>query len=484
MSIVPRAVFLVTAALLTGLPTSSRADLLGYWPLDDATGGTTANLASGGTAANVFGGVTAVFDAARNGNVFEFNGASGSYVDAGSIPVIGTNTSFTWGFWENSISNANLDAVVVGNRYNPSGGEFNPREFIKFTPSKFEFHRNAAGENFDYPDFAVGAWHYQTVVKDGNALVYMLDGVVSGVSRVTAGLNNPQPFYFGGNVGGENWNGRLDAVATWNNAVPLSSISRIAKGTATPLTAPATFTSQTVLSDNFDAPTVDSSKWNITNRGLENNNPSGYDAPVIVSGGVSGSNAVRLGGTTTTSYWYGSSLESKLALDGSKEALISVQRMSITATGTADRSSLWVLGDDGHYLHFSQNVGEGGWTFNARDDGGSGTLNPVGIGNNIGMLDALDGDTGQHKMGLRVAPTGDPGDYNILMYLDDQVVASQFVSNWPDTYHVILTGQARQGGDSVAAVFDELQVLQQVPEPGVAVLLMGGLALIRRRRRG
>jgi hypothetical protein len=482
MNPAPRSARLALSCLLAILPATAFAQLTGYWPLDSVSGGTTANLAPGANPANVFGGVTVVPDATRNNNVFEFNGAGG-YVDAGSIPAVGLNTAYTWSFWADSLNNGDGNPTIVGNRYDPNGNEFSPREFTKFTPTKFEFHHDGFGENSDYADLVLGEWHYHTIVKDGNSLIYMRDGVVTGVSRITGGMLSPHPLYFGGNAASESWNGRLDDVATWNNAVPLSSISAIARGTATPLTAPATFTPSVVLSDNFNSPTLNTAKWTATHRGLENNAAVGYAGPNIVNGGVGGSTALQLGGTTTNSYWYGDSIESNQLLDGSKEALITVQRMSLAVSGSAGRSSLWVLGDDAHYLHFSQNIGEGGWSWNSRDDGGVGSLSPVGAGNNIGLLDGLDNDLGQHKMGLRVASAGAPGDYNILMYLDDQVVASQFVSNWPDTYKVILTGQARQSGDSAVATFDDLQVVQ-APEPATGALMLVSVALLARRRRG
>ena len=52
------------------------------------------------------------------------------------------------------------------------------------------------------------------------------------------------------------------------------------------------------------------------------------------------------------------------------------------------RHSSSCFGDDRHA--YSQNVGENGWSWNARDDGGTGTLAPTGSGNNIADLDALD----------------------------------------------------------------------------------------------
>jgi hypothetical protein len=166
--------------------------------------------------------------------------------------------------------------------------------------------------------------------------------------------------------------------------------------------------------------------------------------------------------------------------------LISVDRVSLTgvaAAGSAYRSSLWILGDDGHYLHFAQNVGENGWQWNARDDGGVGTLLPIGSGNDIPELNSLDADGGLHQMSIRLVPTGTIGEVNMFMFLDGTLVAGQGFSAFPDTFSVVLTGQARAIGDSVEAIFDNV-VVQQVPEPASAMVLLGGLLglAVRRRR--
>ena len=71
----------------------------------------------------------------------------------------------------------------------------------------------------------------------------------------------------------------------------------------------------------------------------------------------------------------------------------------------------------------------------------------------------------------------------MLMYVDNNLVSAQGFSNFPDTFKVVLTGQARAGNDTVSAVFDNL-VISQVPEPGSLLLgAMGSLLLLNRRRR-
>ena len=207
------------------------------------------------------------------------------------------------------------------------------------------------------------------------------------------------------------------------------------------------------------------------------NAPAGYNPPDASTLQVS------LSGTTNNQYWYGNSIESNNRFSSSLGTTVSVDRVSLTGSGTAYRSSLWVLGDDGHYLHFSQNVGEIGWSWNARDDGGVGTLAPTGSGNDITELNSLDADFGLHSMKIQLIPTGVLGEVNMFLFLDGNLVAGHGFTAFPADFAIVLTGQARAPGDTVNAIFDNVLV-QQVPEPTTAALLLfGGLGFGFHRRR-
>jgi hypothetical protein len=458
----------------------SPAALENYWPLNETSGTIVPNAVAGGISGTIFNGVSWVTDPVR-GRVLQFDGVDG-YVDLGATttPVMTLTNNYTWSFWSNSVQpslngTTPNNNVIVGNRYNADGVDFVPREFIKFTQSQFEFHRADAGENINYADMPQAEWIHNVVMKNGSQLVYFRNGSVLGSQRITLGTNNPQPLYFGGSQAQENWEGSLDDVATWNTPLPLSSVVKLAKGAATPAqvaTTPTVFTS--FASDNFNT----LNQWIPTNRGLENNAEAGYTAPSVAGG------KLTLGGTTNSQYWYGTSIETLQTFSASVETLVSVDRLALSGAGTAYRSSLWLIGDDGHYMHFSQNLGENGWSWNARDDGGIGTVLPTGSGNNIGALDVIDADAAQHKMSLQLVPTGTAGDVFIYILLDGNVVGGQEFTNFPPTFTVALTGQARAIGDSVTAEFDNFLVQTVIPEPATfAMLGMAGTALFGFRRR-
>jgi hypothetical protein len=222
--------------------------LLGYWPLNETTGTTAANLAPGGAAATLVNSPTWTNDATR-GPVLQFSG-TGQYVNAGSatIPQMTLTNDFTWSFWANSSQAAGTN-VILGNRYSTTAGvDWSPREFIKFTGLSFEFHRNATGEDIDYADIASGSgWNHHAVVKSGAQMTYYKNGVVGGTRTITQGLAHPQPLYFGGEQTDEYWAGKLDDVAIWTRALTGTRISALTSGSATPLTVTSAGTLQTQL---------------------------------------------------------------------------------------------------------------------------------------------------------------------------------------------------------------------------------------------
>jgi hypothetical protein len=475
----PRQSAVFSAFISLVISCTGYATLDGYWPVTETSGTIVDNTVASGTDATLFSGATFLTDPER-GQVLTFDGID-AYADAGMIAQLTLTNNFTWSFWLlNQTDPVSLpNSTILGNRYAPPGSptEYTPREFTKFTPTNFEYHRNATAQNVNYPDYAnPSLWTHVSVVKQAEYLISYRNGLINGVTRITEGQNNPHPLYFGGDKTAENWTGRLDDIAIWSDALPTSSVVGLAKATYNPTNAP-TFdtppTLQTTFSDSFASGLTN---WTPSNRGLEANAPAGYNPPDTTGAQVS------LSGTTNSQYWFGNSIESNARYNSTLETLITVDRISLAGSGTAYRSSLWILGDDAHYLHYSQNVGETGWQWNARDDGGVGSLLPTGSGNNIPALDPLDTDLGLHTMSIRLIPTGAIGEVNMLMYLDGIFVSGQGFSNFPSDFSVVLTGQARAIGDSVNAIFDNVLV-QQVPEPTTATFLLIGLLGIPSRTR-
>jgi hypothetical protein len=466
---------------ISAIASPSFADIYGYWPLDTAPGNVSPNLA-GGTAATLNGGSSIVADPTR-GQVLNLSGTGGTYATAGFLPTISPLTDFTWSFWARQTQPDppdpnEINDVILGNRQPDAG-------WIKFTPTNFEFRDITPTFNngIDIPDLTQAqGWTHNVVVKSGNQMFFYRNGIASGYSVVN-GTVNSAPLYMGGDAAaGENWGGMIDDVALWTNALPTSSVVGLSNGTYTPTNAPITggggggpTVFQPIFEDTFDEPDL-SPAWTPVDKGLEQVGPAGYNAPSVAG------NQLTLGGTANNQYWYGSSVQISGLFSTAVETEVAIDRVALTGSGSAYRSSLWILGDDGHYLHFSQNRGETGWSYNANDVGGIGTNQPTGAGVNIAMLDGLDGSAGNHEMRIVITPTGQPGDVNMSMYLDSALVGIQGFSNFPDTFTVMLTGQGRAINDNVSAVFDNFRVGQAVPipEPSTVVLLACAVPLLAR----
>lgn len=208
----------------------STVGLHGYWPMREGAGTVASNLVAGGTHGTLGGGAAWVNDPQR-GTVLSFNGTS-AYVAAGMIPRLGqTTTNFTWSFWYKQNALVGVNTVVLGNR---SGGVQAPLQFIKFTPTNFEYYR---GANIGFIPYSVpnGVWRHLCVVKNGSSLTYYANGVVVG-SSTAGGDIEANPLFFGGDPGaaGEFSNGLMDDVALWRRALSASEVNLLVNG-ATPI---------------------------------------------------------------------------------------------------------------------------------------------------------------------------------------------------------------------------------------------------------
>jgi hypothetical protein len=209
------------------------SDLLGWWPLNEGSGNTATDLSLSGNDGTIFnansgglgaGGSVWVDDPER-GTVISFNGtASGAYVSAGEIPQMTLTNDFTWAFWaKHSDENTADNDIILGNRMDENAADFVPRQFIKFTPTKFEWHMNGNGnDNLDYEDIPADVWLHHAVVKTGNQLTYYRNGVEHSSGVFTQPLDFPQPLFFGGDNEGsetENWSGLMSDVRVYNKAL-------------------------------------------------------------------------------------------------------------------------------------------------------------------------------------------------------------------------------------------------------------------------
>jgi hypothetical protein len=180
-------------------------------------------------------------DDPERGTVISFNGtADGAFVRAGEIPQMTLTNDFTWSFWaKHSDENTADNDIILGNRMDENAVDFVPRQFIKFTPTKFEWHMNGNGDdNMEYDDIPADVWLHHAVVKTADQLTYYRNGVEGGSGVITQPLDFPQPLFFGGdNEGsaGENWSGLMSDVCIYNRALSAGEVMFLADQRATPV---------------------------------------------------------------------------------------------------------------------------------------------------------------------------------------------------------------------------------------------------------
>ena len=223
---------LVLSLVLVSGAKAADPNLVGWWPLDEGAGDIAIDLSGSGndgTISNLNGGLgldgSVWVDDPERGTVISFNGtAEGAFVRAGDIPQMTLTNDFVWAFWaKHSDENTADNDIILGNRMDENAVDFVPRQFIKFTPTKFEWHMNGNGDdNLDYDDIVADVWLHHAVVKTADQLTYYRNGIEASSGTFTQALDFPQPLFFGGDneaAAGENWSGLMSDVRIHNRAL-------------------------------------------------------------------------------------------------------------------------------------------------------------------------------------------------------------------------------------------------------------------------
>jgi hypothetical protein len=231
-------VSIVAVLVLTSGVYAVDPDLVGWWRLDDGSGNTVIDLSTSGNDGTIHnpnsglgvGGSVWVNDPER-GMVISFKGGddgTSAYVTTDMIiPKMNFENDFTWAFWAKQQGDGTgVNKVIIGNRY---GGAAGP-QFIKFTPTKFEYYNNDTTyiDGFTYavplPD---GIWMHHCVVKDGKTLTYYRDGVAIATVNPTRTIDE-NPFSMGGdNTGVEVWSGYLSDVRLYTKALSAAEVLEV-----------------------------------------------------------------------------------------------------------------------------------------------------------------------------------------------------------------------------------------------------------------
>ncbi len=211
--------------------------------------------------------------------------------------------------------------------------------------------------------------------------------------------------------------------------------------------APASLQAQVTvhLEDDFSDTQIDPAKWVISQSGFEASGAA--NVTIQEAAGVAVMDA-----TATASYWGGASLKTvaPFAVPANEVLSFTVDRVSLTRTGTAGRSSMWITdAARGRYVMFAQNLGENGWQYN-RLIGESGD-NATGGGTNIAAFDPLDNDGGNHQMKM-------VADGKVVKLFLDGVLGAEVAFPVSDGIIFQLGIYTRASGDVAHVEFDNAQV--------------------------
>ncbi len=232
----------VLGLVLTSVAGAADPDLIGWWPLNEGSGDVAIDLsASGndGTIANIDGGGlgdngSAWVDDPERGIVLSFNGIDGSGAVVGTdliLPAMTMDNDFTWAFWcFQHPDQATDNDTILGNRY---GGTTAPLQFIKFTPTRFEFYNDDGSytEGINYDPIPLGEWVHHIISKDGADFTYYRNGEEAGTNTISKTIDE-NPFGFGGDFtnNNEKWQGYLSDIRLYTKALSATEVLGVMQG--------------------------------------------------------------------------------------------------------------------------------------------------------------------------------------------------------------------------------------------------------------
>ena len=209
---------------------SAQADLIGYWTFDDQAA-TTADRSASSNDGTVTNGVyVAGHTGQASDYAIDFNG-SNAFVATGVSLISGVSPITTAGWVQ-------FDAV--GSRV----GLWGQNDRFEFGPNSTDASLMAwtpvASVSTPAGSVAVDGttWHHVATVHDGTGSRIYIDGALQGTGGAYSAGSSGYPWRIGGggiwDTGGNWFNGRIDDVAVWNESLSAPTIEALATGHASP----------------------------------------------------------------------------------------------------------------------------------------------------------------------------------------------------------------------------------------------------------
>jgi hypothetical protein len=214
------------------LTSSTMADLVGWWRLDEGTGTTAYDSSGNGNDGTILGNPQWV--AGKVGNALDFDG-NGDYIDIGNDPIFDITKEITLSIWVNANDNGNGENNCwMGKGDNTYAIKHQTGNYLEFFIYDGTWHSTNYSTNITSLN---GEWHHMAGTYDGTELKFYLDGVLSanlvysgtiGTSSddVTIGENSQAT--------GRYFDGMLDDARIYNEVLSQEDIQSVMMGAAYP----------------------------------------------------------------------------------------------------------------------------------------------------------------------------------------------------------------------------------------------------------
>jgi hypothetical protein len=214
------------------LTSATRADLVGWWRLDEGTGTTAYDSSGNGNDGTILGNPRWV--AGKIGSALDFDG-NGDYIDCGNDPIFNITKEITLAIWVNAndIGNGQHNCWMGkgDNTYAIKHQSGNNLEFFIYDGT---WHSTNYTTNINSLN---GEWHHMAGTYDGSELKFYLDGemVLSTVYASTIGTSSDDvTLAENSQATGRYFDGMLDDARIYNKALPADDIKSIMMGGAFP----------------------------------------------------------------------------------------------------------------------------------------------------------------------------------------------------------------------------------------------------------
>lgn len=196
--------------------------LISYWSFDNGTA--VDNWGNNdGTLVNSPTPITGIID-----DAFEFDGnnTTGSYIDIGAPADLNlTGASITVEAWVYGESLESFDSVVskTNSNWNEGYGIYYNSGTIRFFVS--HYNQNMASINF-----SADKWHHIVGTYDGANVKIYLDATEGTSDNYTGNISSntgDSVFIAAGGNSGYRWNGKIDEVKIYSEALPFSQIQKL-----------------------------------------------------------------------------------------------------------------------------------------------------------------------------------------------------------------------------------------------------------------